>query len=273
MSGQMTGTRMPTDHRVVWQYWETRGVKPAFVDGLHAIAEANAGMPVIQVTPETLPDYLPDLDPRIDAVGELAHKADLIRTRLVARYGGIWLDSDAIVLRDLSFLLDPLDGGADFVGFNNDGDLSITRPGVRINCFAARPGSTVMAEWVAAQAGKLDKTAFSWREVGTDLLHPICQAHADKVRILPLASITPVGWKEVARFGSRWRSPGKLVETCPVVMLSNKSLETRLPRLREMQVEEIVAADIYVSHFLRRAQDPTYRAPGPLAAAWRGLRP
>ena len=261
---------VPPEHPVVWQYWETRGTKPGFVDGLHEIAKANAGMPVIQVTPETLPDYLPDLDPRILEVGELAHKADLIRTRLVARHGGIWLDSDAIVLRDLSFLVDALEG-ADFVGFNNAGDLSISRPGVRINCFAARMGSVIMAEWVKAQTAKLDKTAFSWREVGTDLLHPICQRNADKVRILPLDSITPVGWKEVARFGSRWRSPGRLVETCPVVMLSNKSLETRLPRLREMSVEEIIDADIYISHFLRRARDPNYHAPGPVAAAWHAL--
>lgn len=261
---------VPTDHHVVWQYWETRGFKPGFVDGLHEIALANAGMPVIQVTPDTLSEYLPDLEPEILQIGELAHKADMIRTRLVARHGGIWLDSDAIVLQDLRFLITALEE-ADFVGFNNRGDLSVTKPGIRINCFAARPDSVVMGEWAAAQAAKLGKEQFRWREVGTDLLHPICQAHADKVRILPLETISPVGWREVARFGSRWRSPGRLVESCPVVMLSNKSLEERLPEMREMTVDDLIAADIYVSHFLRRARDPGYRAPSALGAVWHGL--
>ncbi len=246
--------------RVVWQYWETRGRKPAFVDPLHAIARRNAGVPVIQVTPESLADYLPDLDPRIHRIGELAHKADMIRTRLVARHGGMWLDADAIVLRDLGWIFDRLDG-AEFVGFTDRGRLDPPRPRVRVNCFAAPAGSPVMRDWAAAQAGRLDRTRFGWEEIGTELLDPICLARRDRVRTLPFHLICPVPWRQVRRFGSRWRAPGRLLDEVSVVMLSNKALERRYPALRDMGVEEIAASGTYVSHFVRRALDPGYRPP------------
>ncbi len=253
-------------HRVIWQYWETRGEKPAFVDPLHDIARRNAGVPVIQVTPETLPEHLPDLDPRIHEIGELAHKADMIRTRLIARHGGMWLDSDAIVLRDLGWIFDRLEGAA-FIGFTDGGRLAPPRPRVRINCFAAPPGSPVMEAWVGAQAALLDRRSFGWEEIGTALLDPICLAEAERVRTLPFREICPVSWRQVRRFGSRWRTPGRLLDEVSVVMLSNKALERRYPALRRMSVEEILASGIYLSHFLARALDPAYRPP-PL---WRRL--
>src|ERR1700743_1805201 len=81
--------------KIIWQYWETRGEKPAFIDGLHDIASRMAGVEILLVAPETLPRNLPDLEPAILEIADLSHKADMIRTRLVARHGGVWLDSHA----------------------------------------------------------------------------------------------------------------------------------------------------------------------------------
>ena len=252
--------------RTIWQYWETRGVKPAFVDGLHELARRNAGVPVVQVTPETLPQHLPDLSEDVHAIQEMAHKADMIRTRLIARHGGMWLDSDAIVIRDLNWIFDFLDR-YDFVGFNDSGRLTEERPWVRVNCFAAPAGSQVMARWVELQTEKLPKGKFDWEEIGTQLIHPICLEHSDRVQILPFERICPVRWNEVARFGSRWRTPRAIIDDVTMVMLSNKSLEERFPDLQRMSIDDIREADIYLSHFLRRAEDPNYMPP----SQWRSL--
>jgi hypothetical protein len=37
--------------RVIWLYWETLGDKPAFIDGLHAIAKKNAGVEMDDIAP------------------------------------------------------------------------------------------------------------------------------------------------------------------------------------------------------------------------------
>ena len=106
--------------RIIWQYWETRGTKPKFIDRLRELAKKNSGVDTVLVTPETLRFYLPQLPDSILQIEELAHKADMIRTMLVMSHGGMWLDSDTIVPRDLNWLFDLL-ANYEFVGFNDAG--------------------------------------------------------------------------------------------------------------------------------------------------------
>ena len=146
---------------VIWQYWETRGEKPAYIDGFHEIARRNSGVRIVLVTPETLDSYLPDIEPEIFRIEDVAHKADMIRTRLVMRHGGMWLDSDAVVLGDLNWLFERLKDH-EFVGFNNACRLQRERPWVRVNCFLSRPNGTIVSEWVRLQRLKLQQAAFRW---------------------------------------------------------------------------------------------------------------
>lgn len=202
-------------------------------------------------------EYLPDLPDAIHGIGELAHKADMIRTRLIARYGGMWLDSDALVMRDLNWLFDFL-SEYDFVGFNTRGEITEERQGLSVNCFVARPRGEVVSRWVEAQNAKLEKREFRWGEIGTELLDPICLEHRTKVKMLRFQLICPVPWKEVRLFGSRWRTPRKTLNQAHVVMLSNYSLGKRYPQLRDMTINDFLNEDFYLSHFVKRARDPKY---------------
>jgi FkbM family methyltransferase len=239
--------------KTIWQYWETGGEKPAFIDGLHEIARRNAGVEIVLVTPETLAGHLPDLEPEILDIPDLSHKADMIRTRLVARHGGMWLDSDAVVLRDLGPLFDLL-GEHEFVGFNNGGRLQPERPFVRVNCFLSRPQGTIVSRWAAAQRAKLPKTVFGWNEIGAAMLNPICVEHAGTARILPFEKISPIGWKEVARFLDVDDAlAAKILDECFIVMLSNRSIEKRKVPLQRLSVDEIAAGDHVLGQVVRRA--------------------
>ena len=78
---------------MIWQYWETVGDgKPAFIDGLHAIARKNAETEIVLVTPETLGQFIPYIPSEIFKIAQIAHKADMIRAMLVMRHGGMWLE-------------------------------------------------------------------------------------------------------------------------------------------------------------------------------------
>jgi hypothetical protein len=238
---------------VIWQYWETRGEKPRYIDGLHEIAKRNSGVEVILVTPQTLADYLPDLEPEILGVAELAHKADMIRTRLVMRHGGMWLDSDAVVLSDLNWLFDLL-AEHEFVGFNNQGRMQEARPWVRVNCFLSRPDGQVVSEWVAGQRQKLTQATFGWSEIGAAMLNLICLAHPDLVNILPLEKICPIPHKKVADFLLKDDAlAGRILDECFMVMLSNRSIEIRQIPLQHLTVEKIAAGDYVLSRILRQA--------------------
>jgi hypothetical protein len=237
--------------RVIWQYWETKGEKPAFVDDLYRLAMQNSGVRVIRVTPETVHTWLPHLEPEVMQIAELAHKADMLRARLVLAHGGMWLDSDAVVLKDLNWILDGL-RESDFVCFNEAGKL-VTPPRVKVNCFAARRQSRVVGAWVERQRQKLAQPSFGWEEIGTDLLDSIVLDNPSIVRFHPFSLIAPVSWRDVDRFLSTEEVPGEELNAAHVVMLSNKTLEKRASPLRGMTVDDIINSETYLSHFLRRA--------------------
>lgn len=238
--------------RVIWQYWETRGRKPGFVDGLYEIARRNSGCTVTLVTPATLKDYLPDLPDDVLRIKEIAHKADMIRSMLVARHGGMWLDSDAVVLQDLNWLFDLLDDH-EFVGFNNEGRLGEQRPWVRVNCFASRAGGAVISEWVSRQQAKFPRTTYGWEEIGTEILHPVCLSHRERVKILPFESICPIPWNKVEEFTSNAQNADEMVANSSIIMLSNYSLKSRAPSLRTKACCEIAQEDHLLGSIMRSA--------------------
>lgn len=261
--------------RVIWQYWETKGTKPLFVDGLYEIAKKNSGVEVIQVTPQTLEQYVPDVPEELFKIGELAHKADMIRTMLVCRHGGMWLDSDAIVLSDLNWLFDVL-SDCEFVGFNDNGSIHESPLNVRVNCFLSRPDSRVLSSWVKAQHSKFPKTTYSWSEVGTELLDPIVAENIESVRLLDFDIVCPVKWNEVDRFTSKWRSSKRLLDNTSIVMLSNKILQDRGSRIVDTPLDELSEEGTLLADILKRAHDADYAPPGALrkavSAMTRGLR-
>jgi hypothetical protein len=240
--------------RVIWQYWETGAGddKPAFVDGLHAIARKNAKIEVVLVTPETLGHYISDIPSELFAISQLAHKADMIRAMLVQRHGGMWLDSDAIVLRPLDWILDLLDAH-EFVGFNDSGVVAEDRPWIRINCFASRAGGRVISEWVRQQHAKFPRTEYGWEEIGSELLHPICLQNRETMKVLPFETIAPIKWDQVSLFTSRDVDPEAIFRNCFVVMLSNQSLKSRAPQLRGLTAEQIAADNYLLSSIMRQA--------------------
>jgi hypothetical protein len=181
---------------------------------------------------------------------------------LVLRHGGMWLDSDAIVLRDLNFVFSLLQA-YEFVGFNDAGRLEPGRPWVRINCFAARANAAVLRQWVQRQHAKLPRTAFAWEEIGSELLHPICLKHRASVHILPFETICPIAWSCVDEFATIDEARvTAILNECFIVMLSNHALRARLPEIHGMTINEIANRDWILSGILRAARSPRKEWPG-----------
>ena len=59
------------------------------------------------------------IDPNFQNINPIAMRADYIRFTFVSEYGGLWLDSDIIVNKDLSFMIDDL-SHYNFVAFVHD---------------------------------------------------------------------------------------------------------------------------------------------------------
>ena len=168
-------------------------------------------------------------------------------------YGGMWLDSDAIVLNDLNWLFEYLKT-YEFVGFNNAGRLQPDPPLVRINCFLSRPNGRIIREWVRLQHLKFPKTTFDWNEIGAGLLTPICLENKQFVNILPFERICPIPSGEVETFTSKDDARAEqILEECFIVMLSNRMLHIRNSPLQQLTVDQIAAGDYLLAKILRKA--------------------
>ena len=68
----------------------------------------GANYKVHLITPDNISEYLDDLPP---CFYELipAQQADFVRTHVIYKYGGIYLDSDTLVMHDLSELFEILE--------------------------------------------------------------------------------------------------------------------------------------------------------------------
>jgi hypothetical protein len=261
-------------NRVIWQYWETVGEKPKYIDGLHRLVQRNSGVASIVVTPDSLQDYVPDLPPLVHQIGEVAIRASMIRSMLIRRYGGMWLDSDAIVLQDLNWLFDHLEE-YEFVGFNENGRLHSNSKQhlVRVNCFLSRANGTVVSEWVKRQHAKFPKTDYVWGEIGASLLHPVCLDNPSRVKILPFEWICPIRWDEVEKFTQREVAIKPILRKCCIVMLSNNSIGKRQPKLQERTVEEIAGGDYLLSAIMRYALDRPEPNPSLIQRLIQSIRP
>jgi hypothetical protein len=119
----------------VWLYWE--GECPEWIQACQRTIFAHAS-DVRLLTPETFAQ-LWDTDRDINLTRlRPAHRADFIRAFLLARYGGLWIDSDCLIMQPLRAILDAL-REHDFIGHRE-------RSGYVSNGFmGARPGSRIAA--------------------------------------------------------------------------------------------------------------------------------
>lgn len=194
----------------VWVYWQNKPASratPDYIQLCHQTMRRHADGVRLHILNEvTIHDYLDDLEDSLDAITvrhlgrefvSVSHKVDVLRARLLQRHGGVYLDSDTIVLRPLAELLDRV-SGCDFTctrvrstGDNNvpNGFLASVADGTVINAFCHQ------LEARFKRGGVL-----SWCALGSDILTPIVDRNPELVSEIAEADVMPVSWMEKEHF-------------------------------------------------------------------------
>ena len=108
---------------IIWLYWENKpgNTMPVYLDlcidtiKYHCVKDFR----IILLNEKTVYDYLPNLRKDLNKL-LIAQKSDYIRIKLLYEYGGVWLDTDTIVMRNLAPIMKKLEN-YDFVGFGCTG--------------------------------------------------------------------------------------------------------------------------------------------------------
>lgn len=169
-------------------------------------------------------------------------QSDVLRAWLLHRYGGVWIDADAIVWRDLR----PIAAWwlqYDFVAYRAAG-----RGGLCSALIAAPPGSMVAARYWRLVCRALERRAIlPTYAIGPRLLRAaIGQVGWQRVRLLPGSLVHPIHWRRKARLWqdhtytpppNAWtfmlthRSLGPLASLPRAALLDSQTLIGRLFRM------------------------------------------
>ena len=140
VSATIEPTELPYN---IWMYWENKEGKdkPTYLNLCYKTILKNCPKFKIRLLDEKsvkkfLPELRNDLDSKLERI---PMKTDYIRYNLLHKYGGIWLDSDIIVFKDLSEIINKLKK-YEYVGFGCHGGDN--------KCKASMNGYPKPANWV-----------------------------------------------------------------------------------------------------------------------------
>lgn len=106
----------------IWLYWENKYgcSRPKYLDlALETILCHSGSYEVVLLNEKSVQDYI-KIPHTLKRFSEIAHKADYIRFNLLHKYGGVWLDSDLILLRNIDEAIEPFISDYDYVGYGRE---------------------------------------------------------------------------------------------------------------------------------------------------------
>lgn len=248
-------TEMNIFPRQIWMYWENRrgSVKPAYLDMCLETVERHRGdFELTVLDDKSVRDYI-EVPDKVARFEQIAHRADYIRFQLLKKYGGIWLDADVILLRDIGDAVFPYINQYDFVGYGRE-------PGKpSINFIACRRGCSLIHQHVKVMDQVLEtkqpsgflrkKIKLVWTEIGHDILWRLAKDYPYYHH--ELSRMAPIFWRDwEVFFRSDLALDHCLKSTTLMVMLYNDFMHQKLTN---MSRQELWEGDLLLSKLLRHS--------------------
>jgi hypothetical protein len=179
-------------------------------------------------------------------VGHLVvqHRADFVRAYLLYHHGGLWLDSDFVLLRPFDGLTE-LPPEATFAGYRVDGGDFAN------NLMFSKPGDPVLRDLYSRVCEHLrEGRPITWLEIGSDALRTATEDHPNSVFELDAELVCPIPWHQVRRFEAPGEADVLDASERWGVMLSNNSFSDEL---RRKPRDEVLRDHTVLGDLLRRA--------------------
>jgi hypothetical protein len=241
------------ESRNIYLYWVGKEYKLiSILRNLIYLHSTNGkGYNVILITDKNIKDYIKNIP---DYFSKLcpSHQADFVRVNVICDYGGIWLDSDTLVLNSLDSLfhfIESKDGGF-FIKENN----TILWNGI----FGSRANTPLMIEWKTEIIKILDEKQdkIHWTEVGNTILQDIYNKNFDlydNYNIFNgLDNLYPVNWNNcVTEFIDKPCDNYKTIirEYQPLVVLVNSVYK----KLEDKTEKEILEGNMPINYFINKS--------------------
>ena len=208
------------------------------------------GYKVILITDKNINNYIKNIPTYFTNLCP-AHQADFVRVNVICDYGGIWLDSDTIVLDSLDSLFNIIENkNGFFIKQNND----ILWNGI----FGSKPNTSIMIKWKTEMINKLENTQgqIKWCDIGNIMLQNFYNKNSklydDYTIFNGLDNLYPVNWNNcVNEFIDKPYDNYKNIirEYQPLVILVN----TVYIKVETMTEQEILEGTMPINYFINKS--------------------
>jgi len=239
--------------RRVYLYWVGKEYKLISIlrNLIYLHSNSGTGYDVHLITKETIDVYVKKIPQYFDRLNP-AHQADFVRTSVLCDHGGIWLDSDTLVVSSLDSLFDLLD--------THQGFFIKERNDICNGVFGSRQGTSLMTEWKRRMLHLLDEKqeTIGWTDIGNAMLTRMIhekQYFFSNYKIFDgTNNLYPILWDQcVEEYIEKPYENYKTIlrDYQPLLCLANSVYR----KLEEKTVNDILQDQIPLQFFLRKSFD------------------
>jgi len=240
--------------RNIYLYWIGKEYKLISIlrKMIHLHSTNGVGYKIHHLTDKNISDYIQDIPYYYNSLCP-AHQADFVRVNVICNHGGIWLDSDTIVVDSLDSLFDLIETkNGFFIKQNNE----ILWNGI----FGSRAKTALMIEWKKQMRNVLDvkMSNIDWCEIGNTMLQAIYNKNSnlyDNYNIFNgLDNLYPVNWDNcVTEFIDKPYNNYKMIirKYQPLVVLVNSVYK----KLEDKTEREIVEGNMPINYFINKSYE------------------
>lgn len=233
----------------IWMYWE--GPRPPYISLCFRTVTAHNENVVVLDRAGFDELYTVDRDIPIDSLA-LNHKSDFIRAFMLKHYGGLYVDADCIVMRDLSAVL-ALAEQHGFVGYREpQGYMSC-------NFMASAAGGRVIGDHYARVCETLRHgRPLQWLDLASTPMNEAVAAHPGHSFELPTRLVMPINWDESEQLCVRRKEEDhepRLERDAYCYMLSNNTIKTRDQTriICYMPEAHLLSSPFFISYLFRKS--------------------
>jgi len=183
----------------------------------------------------------------------IAVRCAFIRALLLEKFGGLYIDTDCIALKDLISVIDLLED-YDFVAMRR---TSAKTNHISVGFYASRKNGLIISEYAEQLRCILDqKLTFKWGEIGAFLLTPIVDKYLNKAYLFRENRIHPIVAEDQFKFCDTKLEPSDVIPSNAICfMLYHKIFETHVNgvTLKDCSTDDLYNGNMLISKVFRMA--------------------
>lgn len=234
----------------IFVYWQNHNNQetPTYVELCYDSIEKNSNCTLHRINQQNVFDYLPDLRKDLFNLESMPQICEYVRLKLLEKYGGIYLDSDCVVLRDMSFLFDMFNSEKTFVGVRDHDNFII-------NAFmSCLPNAPIITKTIAESDMILNENpttkVFSWNIFGSHILGRVVD---DTCHFLDRELFTPIRWQDSMLFDCNNSIDNYINQDTVTFMLWGEMFRRGNMSVLKMDTEELLKSPSLIGQIFRKA--------------------